>query len=184
MWYFVRRHRAVTATGCVGLVLLAAALGFLARSWWENRRGLALNAFEGGQKCYAEGRVTEGYNRMRRAIDLLPIGESYLRGYFRRNVASLKASLSHEEFRHEFPGAVHAAVASPDGRYVLAGDAAGTMTLWDLARDTTVELPGRADRQRVTAVAFDRTGTRCAAAVYGGDVTVWHVPSRTDYWHV
>src|SRR5262249_38891917 len=78
LWYFVRRHRAVTATACIGLVLLTAALSFLARSLWENRCSVALDAFEEGRKSYAEGRVTEGYNRMRGARDLLPLGETVL----------------------------------------------------------------------------------------------------------
>ena len=43
LWYFVRRHQAVAATTCVSLLLLVAALGFLGRSWWENRRALALS---------------------------------------------------------------------------------------------------------------------------------------------
>ena len=72
-----------------------------------------------------------------------------------------------------------AAAASPDGRYVLVGDEAGRTILWDLAENTTVELPKSARRR--TTVSSVRSTTQVLSASSGGsggDVPVWDVRSR------
>jgi WD40 repeat protein len=65
---------------------------------------------------------------------------------------------------------------------VLLGDNAGVTTLWDPTdRTSRILLPGRR-RKSVTAVAFNRDGTRCASGGYDGDVIVWDVRSGQVLW--
>ena len=175
--YFVGRHRRPTAVACAGLLLLAAVLGLFVSTRWMHKREEAMNAFEGGRELFKKGRVTEGLNRMRVAIDLLPYGETIQRGYFSRNVKSLESSLSREVDHRDFPSEIQAAVVSadPEERYVLVGDAAGKTTLWDRARKMTEVLPTRAGRSRISAVALNKAGTLCASGDLDGNVTVWDV---------
>lgn len=182
--YFVGRHRRPVAVACAGLLVLFAVLGLLASTGWRHQRDLASIAFEQGQKRFREGKITDGLNQMRAAVRLLPVGESTLRGYFSRNLSSLESSLSREVDSRRFPDEVQAAAVSEDadGRYVLVGDAAGRTTLWDRDRNITTVLPTRAGRQRVSAVAINKSGTLCASGDFDGNVTVWDARSREIVW--
>ena len=117
---------------------------------------------------------------MRSAIDLLPFGETILSGYFTRNLRSLESSLSRVIDSQNFLNEIQAAAVSadPDERYVLVGDAAGKTILWDRAANMTAELPTRAGRQRVSAVAINKTGALCASGDFDGIVTLWDLQSH------
>ena len=180
--YLIRRHRTLTTTGCAGMLLLTLVMSLFVSTRWIYQRSEALHEFEEGRSSVAEGQISAGFDRMRKAIGLLPFGETFLRQYFVRNVAALGASISPEVARLAHTSQVMAAAASPDGRYVLVGDEAGKTILWDLAENTTVALPTRPGRTTVSSVAFNQTGALCSSGDCDGDVIVWDVQSRHVLW--
>jgi WD40 repeat protein len=180
--YFVRRNRTLCGAACAALLLLTTVSGLYAWTSWLHRLNEATIAFKKGVEDANEGRIAEGYDQMRAAMDMLPWGESVQRGYFARAVAAREASMIHQVARLPHTSEIMAAAASADGRYMLVGDLRGATILWDLAENTTHVLPARRDRKWVTAVAFNRAGTLCSSGGFDCVVTVWDVQTRQVIW--
>ena len=181
--YFVGRHQRPILLVCAATLALATLFGLFASARWNHQREVALGKFDEGQDDLKHGLITDGINRMRAAIDLLPIGETLLRGYFSRNLKSLESSTCSEIDCQQFPDVIQTAAVSTDpaGRYVLVGDGAGRTILWDRAGKSTVVFPSRDGRQRISAVAINKSGTLCASGDVNGTVIVWDCAFARDY---
>ncbi len=173
--YFVGRNR----PRAVGVLAVAITLCLAFTYVWSLRRHRqtsdARTAFETGRRAAEDGQVIRGVARMREALDLLPAGEPTWRRYFERGLASWESRSIRSIANLAHSSVVTAVAASPQGRLIAFGDATGATHLWKLSDNTVRTLPVENPRGRVEAVAFNSTGTLCAA---GGDdslLSIWNV---------
>ena len=65
--------------GCAGMLLLTLVISLFVSTRWIYQRSEALHEFEEGRSSVAEGQISAGFDRMRKAIGQLPFGETFLR---------------------------------------------------------------------------------------------------------
>jgi hypothetical protein len=179
MAYTGRRNWKLFSVAMLFAIGATIAISF-GLSWLhEHRIREANTVFDDGIRSATAGRISEGITQMRQAMDLLPANKTDLSRYFRQSAARWQM-LEPREIASLPPQIVNitAATVSPTGEHVMFGNATGEVFLWSpLSASPEITLMGSATSSRVEAIAFNRSGTRCAAGFADSTVRIWEVNS-------
>jgi serine/threonine protein kinase/WD40 repeat protein len=178
MAYTWRRNWTLLSVAMLFAIGATIAISF-GLSWLHERRIREANTvFDAGERAATAGRISEGIAQMRQAIDLLPANQTDLGRYFGQSAARWQM-LEPIEIASLPPqmANITAAGVSPTGNHVMFGDVTGGVFLWSPNVSLRTLQMGSSTSNRVQTIAFNCSGTRCAAGFADSTARIWEVNS-------